>query len=85
LVIDEMQRLTRTNGDEQLINFLHEIVDTLGVPLIFCGNTEFEEKMRQRLRFARRAETAGFMRLNPLAYQTSDWQSFIQYLWRYQW
>ena len=85
LVIDEMQRLTRTNGDEQLINFLHEIVDTLGVPLIFCGNTEFEDKMRQRLRFARRAETAGFMRLNPLAYQTSDWQSFIQYLWRYQW
>lgn len=85
LVIDEMQRLTRTNGDEQLINFLHEIVDTLGVPLVFCGNPDFEDKMRQRLRFARRAETAGFMRLNPLAYQTSDWQSFIQYLWRYQW
>lgn len=85
LVIDEMQRLTRTNGDEQLINFLHDIVDTLGVPLVFCGNPEFEEKMRQRLRFARRAETAGFIRLNPLAYQTSDWQSFIQYLWRYQW
>ncbi|AWR40975.1 ATP-binding protein (plasmid) [Escherichia coli] len=85
LVIDEMQRLTRTNGDEQLINFLHDIVDTLGVPLVFCGNPEFEDKMRQRLRFARRAETAGFIRLNPLAYQTTDWQSFIQYLWRYQW
>ncbi|HIC7892457.1 TPA: AAA family ATPase [Citrobacter freundii] len=85
LVIDEMQRLTRTNGDNQLINFLHEIVDTLGVPLVFCGNPEFEDKMRQRLRFARRAETAGFMRINPLAYQSSDWQSFVRFLWRYQW
>ncbi|WP_439412227.1 ATP-binding protein [Enterobacter ludwigii] len=85
LVIDEMQRLTRTNGDEQLINFLHEIVDILGVPLVFCGNPEFEDKMRQRLRFARRAETTGFMRLNPLAYQSSDWQSFVYHLWRYQW
>lgn len=85
LVIDEMQRLTRTNGDEQLINFLHEIVDTLGVPIVFCGNPEFEDKMRQRLRFARRAETTGFMRLNPLAYQSTDWQTFIQYLWQYQW
>ncbi|RZN52408.1 ATP-binding protein [Escherichia sp. E13S3] len=85
LVIDEMQRLTRTNGENHLIDFLHEIVDSLGVPLVFCGNPEFENKMRHRLRFARRAETAGFMRLNPLAYQSSDWQTFVHYLWRYQW
>lgn len=85
LVIDEMQRLTRTNGENQLIDFLHEIVDSLGVPLVFCGNPEFEDKMRHRFRFARRAETAGFMRLNPLMYQSSDWQTFVHYLWRYQW
>ena len=85
LVIDEMQRLTRANGENQLINFLHEIVDTLGVPLVFCGNPEFEDKMRHRLRFARRAESTGFMRLKPLAYQSADWQTFVQYLWRYQW
>ncbi|EQB3910976.1 AAA family ATPase [Buttiauxella gaviniae] len=85
LVIDEMQRLTRTNGENQLINFLHEIVDTLGVPLVFCGNPEFEDKMRHRLRFARRAESTGFMRLKPLAYQSADWQTFVQYLWTYQW
>lgn len=85
LVIDEMQRLTRTNGENQLIDFLHEIVDSLGVPLVFCGNPEFEDKMRLRFRFARRAETAGFMRLKPLAYQSSDWQTFVHYLWQYQW
>lgn len=65
LVIDEMQRLkfSRTGGESTLIDFLHEIVDSLGVSLVFCGNHPFEETLSKKLRIARRAESGGFMNI----------------------
>lgn len=87
LVIDEMQRLkfSRTGGESTLIDFLHEIVDSLGVSLVFCGNHPFEETLSKKLRVARRAESGGFMNISPPGYNTTDWQSFINYLWPLQW
>lgn len=87
LVIDEMQRLkfSRTGGEATLIDFLHEIVDSLGVSLVFCGNHPFEETLAKKLRIARRAESGGYMKISAPGYNTSDWQSFINYLWPLQW
>lgn len=87
LVIDEMQRLkfSRTGGESTLIDFLHEIVDSLGVSLVFCGNHPFEETLSKKLRIARRAESGGFMNISPPGFNTTDWQSFIHYLWPLQW
>jgi hypothetical protein len=87
LVIDEMQRLkfSRTGGEATLIDFLHEIVDSLGVSLVFCGNHPFEETLSKKLRIARRAESGGYMVLSAPGYNTPDWQSFINYLWPLQW
>jgi len=87
LVIDEMQRLkfSRTGGEATLIDFLHEIVDLLGVSLVFCGNHPFEETLSKKLRVARRAESGGYMKISPPGYNTPDWQSFINYLWPLQW
>jgi hypothetical protein len=87
LVIDEMQRLkfSRTGGESTLIDFLHEIVDSLGVSLVFCGNHPFEETLSKKLRIARRAESGGFMNISLPDFNTTDWQSFINYLWPLQW
>lgn len=87
LVIDEMQRLkfSRTGGESTLIDFLHEIVNSLGVSLVFCGNHPFEETLTKKLRIARRAESGGFMYITPPDFNTTDWQSFINYLWPLQW
>jgi hypothetical protein len=87
LVIDEMQRLkfSRTGGEATLIDFLHEIVDSLGVSLVFCGNHPFEETLSKKLRIARRAESGGYMKISPPGFNTTDWQSFINYLWPLQW
>lgn len=87
LVIDEMQRIkiSRTGGENKLIDFLHKIVDELGVSMLFCGNPEFEETLKTKMRFARRAETGGFMRIEPLKYLSTDWQTFVRRLWELQW
>lgn len=87
LVIDEMQRLkfSRTGGENTLIDFLHEIVDSLGVPLVFCGNHPFDETLTRKLRIARRAESGGYMKISSPEYNSSDWQTFINYLWPLQW
>ncbi|EAB4666562.1 AAA family ATPase [Salmonella enterica] len=87
LVIDEMQRLkfSRTGGEATLIDFLHEIVDSLGVSLVFCGNHPLEETLSKKLRIARRAESGGFIIISAPGYNTPDWQSFITYLWPLQW
>lgn len=87
LVIDEMQRLkfSRTGGENTLIDFLHEIVDSLGVPLVFCGNHPFDETLTKKLRIARRAESGGYMRISSPEYNSSDWQTFVNYLWPLQW
>ena len=40
LVIDEMQNLNlaKSGGAERLIGFLHNLVNSLGVPILFCAN-----------------------------------------------
>ncbi|MBF4218703.1 ATP-binding protein, partial [Vibrio anguillarum] len=57
LVIDEMQRLElkRTRGENNLLNFLHSLVNKLGIPLLFCGNPPFDETLSKKLKAARRA------------------------------
>ncbi|HBB7903068.1 TPA: ATP-binding protein [Escherichia coli] len=87
LVIDEMQRLkfSRTGGENKLIDFLHEIVDSMGVSMVFCGNPPFDETLARKMRIARRAESGGYMNILNVRYDSQDWQSFIHYLWPLQW
>ncbi|WP_277889683.1 ATP-binding protein, partial [Escherichia coli] len=87
LVIDEMQRLkfSRTGGESKLIDFLHEIVDSMGVSMVFCGNHPFDETLTKKMRIARRAESGGYMKIKNVRYDSQDWQSFIHYLWPLQW
>lgn len=87
LVIDEMQYLkpAKTQGLNNLLNFLHYIVNELGIPLLFCGNPEFEVRISNSLRSARRAEGGGYMKMEHLKKDSDDWHAFIEELWDLQW
>jgi len=87
LVIDEMQRLEfkRTRGENNLLNFLHSLVNKLGVPLFFCANPPFNDTLSKTLKAARRAESGGFWTMEPLGKDSDDWEAFIGELWELQW
>jgi len=87
LVIDEMQNLefTRTGGENNLLKFLHKLVNKLGVPLFFCANPPFDDSLAQNLRNARRAESGGYFNMLPLERNEDGWTDFVEELWELQW
>lgn len=87
LVIDEMQRLVfkRTGGENNLLNFLHSLVNKLGVPLLFCANPPFDETLAKTLKAARRAESGGYFEMEPLKSDSQGWDYFVHELWDLHW
>lgn len=87
LIIDEMQRLRfkRTGGENNLLNFLHSLINNLGVPIFFCANPPFEETLAKTLKAARRAESGGYFTMQVLNRNSDAWEAFIHELWELQW
>ena len=87
LVIDEMQRLTlkRTGGENNLLNFIHTLVNKLGIPMFFCANPPFDDTLARTLKAARRAEGGGYFIMKQLTRNSQEWEYFIQELWDLHW
>jgi hypothetical protein len=87
LVIDEMQRLVfkRTGGENNLLNFLHSLMNKLGVPLVFCANPPFDKTLATTLKAARRAESGGYYEMETLKRDSIAWDYFINELWSLHW
>lgn len=86
LVIDEMQNLNlaKTGGADRLIAFLHNLVNNLGIPLLFCANPPFNELLEDALKIARRAENSGYVDVELLK-NDEEWELFVDELWGLQW
>lgn len=87
LIIDEMQNLQfkRTGGENNLLRFLHRLVNKLGVPLFFCANPPFDNTLAKELKAARRAESGYYRTMSVLSKDSESWKAFIAQLWNYQW
>lgn len=87
LIIDEMQNLQfrRTGGENNLLKFLHRLVNKLGVPLFFVANPPFDQSLTKELKAARRAESGYHHTMQVLARDSVSWNAFIHQLWHYQW
>ncbi|TKF36097.1 ATP-binding protein [Vibrio kanaloae] len=87
LVIDEMQNLKfkRTGGENNLLRFLHRLVNKLGVPLFFVANPPFDQSLIKELKAARRAESGYHHIMSVLDRDSVSWNAFIEQLWQYQW
>ncbi|EPE7778080.1 ATP-binding protein [Yersinia enterocolitica] len=86
LVIDEMQNMTarKTRGEDRLLRFIHNLVNNLGVPVLFCGNPPFDDLLSKTLRTARRAENGGYFKMQLLD-NDEMWTLFVEELWQLQW
>lgn len=87
LVIDEMQniRISRAGGEDNLLRFLHSLVNNLGIPLCFCANPPFDLTLSKTLKAARRAESGGYFSMEVLGHSDKSWRHFINELWLLQW
>ncbi|MBP3140584.1 ATP-binding protein [Aliivibrio fischeri] len=87
LVIDEMQNLKfqRTGGENNLLRFLHRLMNKLGVPLFFVANPPFDQSLVKELKAARRAESGYHHTMSILERDSVSWNAFIEQLWQYQW
>jgi GTPase SAR1 family protein len=87
IVIDEMQRLVfkRTGGENNLLNFIHSLMNKLGVPIFFCANPPFNETLARTFKAARRAESGGYFTMELLDRKSDAWDAFISELWDIQW
>ena len=86
LVIDEMQNLNtaKAGGADRLLSFLHNLVNNLGIPILFCANPPFDKYLAKTLKAARRAESSGYYNVD-LMDNDETWELFIESLWELQW
>ena len=82
-----MQRLVfkRTGGENNLLSFLHSLVNKLGVPIFFCGNPPFDTTLSKQFKAARRAESGGYFVMESLEHSDPLWDVFLNELWYMQW
>lgn len=86
LVIDEFQELLNGPGKDRqkLLNFLLNLVNKIGVPLLFVGTLAATPLLNDTVRNARRASGLGSMVWERLGRQ-DGWDFIVSDLWRFQW
>lgn len=85
LVIDEIQRvrLASSGGAEGMMNFLVQLVNTIGVPIVPVGTPRALKVLTEHFSNARRMEGQGdIVKSNYL--KDDEWDYFINSLWQYQ-
>lgn len=85
LVIDEIQHFNQAENDRDNIDdFLVELVNTLGIPVLIIGTMAALPLLQRTLREARRATDLGsqiWENMHPGA----EWDYLVNKLWRFQW
>ncbi len=82
LIIDEIQNLRRKR-DPEMLDFLIQLDNEIGVPIILVGTPAAEEILSGDLRRARRASGQGEMRWSRMQNDV-EWRYFLESLWRYR-
>lgn len=98
LVIDEIQHLSvnKSGGAEKMLNFFVTLVNTVGLPVIMVGTPKARFIFEGDLRSARRGAGFGSIFWEKMAQESnmtlpdgrlykSEWNSFTDNLWKYQW
>lgn len=88
LILDEFQNLSLagTLGQRELIAFLVNIRDELGVPIVLVGTYKAASILADNASIARRLSEGGFHHLQPpKSAEDEEWRDFCEIVWGYQW
>lgn len=86
LVVDDLQnmKIEKTGGKENFVNFLLNLIDDAGVPILFISNPEGKAILEEKFRISRRVEKLGYIEMSVMDKEVWD-KCFIKSMWRYQW
>lgn len=84
LVIDEIQNIRGAKEGMQLVNFLTQMSNAFGIPVIFIGTPEAEPLFTNTFRLIRRATGNGNFLFHHMEAESQDWELFSGALWKYQ-
>ena len=88
LIIDEIQNVHKAHsgGDERMINFITELVNTIGIPVIIIGTFKAMYLFEKSLANSRRAVSDMYVE-NITSFfleESWEWKEFIENLWDQQ-
>jgi hypothetical protein len=85
LVIDEIQHLSqsKSGGKERMLNFFCQLVNTIGVPVVFIGTFKAMGVLGDEFRQIRRGTGEGDFVWDRML-NDEKWKFFIEGLWTYQ-
>lgn len=86
LAMDELQNLSaaKSGGTDIFLNFLVQLVNVLGLPIVLIGTSEAATALGGKLRLARRGTGQGALRWNQMDKKDGDWTLLLKTMWRYQ-
>jgi hypothetical protein len=86
LVVDEIQHIRHTNNGESLLNFFVTLSNTIKIPIVYIGTYKASKTiLGEQYRQGRKVEGIGIVEYFRLKQEDSEWDTFIELLWNYQW
>ncbi|AIO71324.1 MULTISPECIES: ATP-binding protein [Burkholderiaceae] len=87
LIIDELQhlRVAKTGGKENMLNFFVNLINSIGIPVVFVGTNSMIELFSDVMRNARRATGLGLSDFRQPKRDDPAWALLVDAAWQYQW
>lgn len=87
LFIDELQHLNaaKTGGKDNMLNFFVNLINTIGIPVVFIGTNSMIDLFSDVLRNARRACGLGIYDFKQPMEHDPAWDMLVEVIWEYQW
>ena len=87
LFIDELQHLNcaKTGGKDNMLNFFVNLINSIGIPVVFVGTNSMVDLFSDVLRNARRACGLGIYDFKRPNQGDASWDMLVNVLWDYQW
>lgn len=87
LLIDEIQHLrsARTGGKDNMLNFFVNLINSIGIPVVFIGTNSMISLFSDVLRNARRGCGLGAVEFKRFEKDDPLWRMMVESLWAYQW
>lgn len=87
IFIDELQHLNaaKTGGKDNMLNFFVNLINSIGIPVVFVGTNPMVQLFADVLRNARRACGLGVYDFKQPTEHDEAWNLLVDAIWEYQW
>jgi len=87
LFIDELQHLKNAKGSNRsnMLNFFVNLINSIGVPVVFVGTNSMVTLFSDLLRNARRVSGLGLYDFKQPSEDDEAWNLLLEAMWDYQW